>query len=244
MATERDLLRRLRQQPIPTHGVVLLKVHWPSDTPVALDLETGMLTNGQEMYLLEPSGSDKRVLHPGKVIESSADAFAIVLAKPLNVAVGTEMLAFCDVRGKFFQQGAILIEIRADADKTVFAFNRSGEAISAENRQTFRVSVAIAEIYAQIGKQKKCHVVDFSPEGFGAIGSPGFDLGSLQKVSITYDQFSLSADARVQTIKVLPNGKVRYGFLVPKSNIAARITLQKLSASFQRTQLKRLAGAA
>jgi hypothetical protein len=203
-----------------------------------------MLALGQGMFLLVPTGSQKRELHPGKVVESTRESFTIELEKPLDLVVGLETLAFCDVRGKFFQQGATLTEIRTDSEGITYAFNRSTEPVSAENRQTFRVSVAVSDIFAEIGKQKKCHVADFSPEGLAAIASPGFELGSVQKISLAYEQFNIEADARVQTIKVLSNGKVRYGLLIPKSNIAGRSTLQNISASFQRTQLKRLAGAA
>ncbi len=155
-----------------------------------------MLTFGQGMYLLVPTGSDKRVHHPGS------------------------------------------------PTATAYVFKRSSEAVSAEQRQTFRVSVALSDIRAQIGNQKSCHIIDFSPEGFAAIASPGFSLGSMQKIHLTYDKQTITADARVQTIKVMPTGKVRYGFLVPNSNPTARNTLQKISITFQRTQLKRLAGAA
>jgi hypothetical protein len=196
------------------------------------------------MFLLSPSQSEKRVLLPGKVVESTAESFAITLEAPQQFTVGLETLAFCEIRGKFFQQGATLIEVRDQIQPVTFVFNRNGEPVSAEQRQTFRVSAALSEIYAQVGPLRRCQVADISPEGFAVIASPGFAAGILLPVSFTYENFSIKADARVQTIKVLSTGKVRYGLLVPKANVTARNTLQRLSVALQRTQLRRLSGVA
>ena len=203
-----------------------------------------MLNSGQGMFLLVPKASGKPVLVPGKVIDSKTTSFTIQFEEAPSLEVGLESLAYCDVRGKFFQQGATLTEIKTDLPQPAFVFTRVGEPVSAEQRQTFRVSVALSNISAEVAGQRKCQVVDLSPEGLAIITSPGFLPGSVVKVSLSFEEFTIAADARVQTIKVMPTGKVRYGLLVPNVNAAARKTLLKMSMSFQRTQLKRLAGAA
>jgi len=203
-----------------------------------------MLHNDQNMFLLLPGDSEKRVLQPGKVIESSAPSFSIAFDEPIELPVGLDTLAFCEVRGKFFQQGASLVEVREGGPASIYVFNRVGDPVSAEQRQTFRVSVAAAQIYAQLGKQKQCLVVDISPEGLAVIADAGLTLGSMQKISTSYEQNTILADARIQTIKILPSGKARYGLLIPSSDAVARKTLLKTSMDFQRRQLKRLAGAA
>ena len=203
-----------------------------------------MLNAGQGMFLLVPKASGKPVLVPGKVIESKTATFTIQFEEAPKVQVGLETQAYCDVRGKFFQQNATLTEIKTDSAAPAFVFARVGEPVSAEQRQTFRVSVALSNIAAEVGPHKKCQVVDLSPEGLAVIASPGLLPGAGVKVSLAYEQESFVAEARVQTIKVMPTGKVRYGLLVPNVNASARKTLLKMSMSFQRTQLKRLAGAA
>jgi hypothetical protein len=202
-----------------------------------------MLTSGQAMYLLVINGG-KQILQLGKVIQSSRDAFTIHLEEPADLVIGQETLAFCDVHGKFFQQGARLTEIVPDLVGPAYVFSREGDPISAEQRQTFRVSVAVSNLHADIGMQKNCQVVDFSPEGFAAIAAPGFAIGTTHRFLFAHEQFTINAEVRVQTIKVLSSGKVRYGFLIPRSNVSARNTLHRLSIHFQRTQLRRLAGAA
>jgi hypothetical protein len=203
-----------------------------------------MLTSGQGMFLLVPTNSKKPLLVPGKVTESNTSSFAINLDDACDLKAGLETLAYCDVRGKFFQQGATLAEITPTLPKITYVFTRVGEPVSAEQRQTFRVSVALSDINAQVGDRKYCQVVDFSPEGLAIISSPGLVIGATVKVTLNHEEHSLVADARIQTIKVMPTGKVRYGLLVPNTNAGARRTLLRMSMGFQRTQLKRLAGAA
>lgn len=54
----------------------------------------------------------------------------------------------------------------------------------------------------------------------------------------------VESPARVQTVKERPSGEWRYGFLMPRTNLAARNLLQKISVEMQRLRLKRLRGAA
>jgi hypothetical protein len=203
-----------------------------------------MLSSGQAMYLLVPSANNRPVLVPGKVTASSAQSFTVVFDDSCTLTVGMETLAYCDVRGKFFQQGATLTEISEDPSARAYVFKRVGEPVSAEQRQTFRVSIALSDMVAQVNDRKKCQVVDCSAEGLAVITSPGLSLGNMVKIVLLHEDNHLAADARIQTIKVMPTGKVRYGLLVPNTNPAARKTLLKMSMGFQRTQLKRLAGAA
>jgi hypothetical protein len=60
-----------------------------------------MFSSGQRMFLLLPNPSNKRVLIAGKVVETTAETFAITLEVPQELASGMETLAFCEVRGKF-----------------------------------------------------------------------------------------------------------------------------------------------
>ena len=204
-----------------------------------------MLECGQPMFLLVVnSNGEKGILRPGKVIESATETFAAKFDGKMPIAVGLETLVYGDVRGKFFQQGATLLEIQQDGENQTHHFTRSGEPVSAEKRQTFRVSVALAEVQAKLNRQQKCQVVDFSPEGLAIIAAPGLSMGSTVDISLVQDAESLVTTARVQTVRALAGDKMRYGLLVAKKEVNARRTLLKLTMLFQRTQLKRLAGAA
>jgi hypothetical protein len=202
-----------------------------------------MLSVGNAMYLLIPSPSKRRVLHPGKVIESDATSFVAEFEETIAPPVDGDVNAYCEVRGKFFQQGAVVVEIRT-SKPCVIVFRRSGESVSAENRQTYRVSLVTAEFVVDVDKESGCQVVDISPEGFAAIISRKLNLGSLVKIKLNGEGQTFEASARVQTVQERGGGKFRYGFLVPQDNAAARKKMQQISMETQRLQLKRLRGAA
>ena len=202
-----------------------------------------MLLVGNPVFLLIPSPSKKRVLHPGIVIESDSTHFVGQFEDAISPPLDSDVNAFCEVNGKFFQQGAAVSELRPGPGN-VTAFHRVGEIVSAESRQTYRVSVASADFVARIGKRSPCAVIDISPEGFAAIVCDRLNLGSIVQVKLEAEGQTLDTPARIQTLKELPSGEFRYGFLVPQKNIAARKALQIISAQMQRLQLKRLRGAA
>ena len=203
-----------------------------------------MLAAGTDMFLLIPDDSNGRILHPGKVIESDATSFVAQFDTAISPAPASDVNAYGEVRGKFFQQGAKVVEIRQAEPKAVIVFSRFGDPASAENRQTFRVSVVSANIIAKVGKEKNCPVVDVSPEGFGTITKAPFKVGMLVPVEFQHGGHVVSAPARVQTVKPRPDGKFRYGFLAPDKKSEARHSLQQITSIMQRLQLRRLAGAA
>ncbi len=203
-----------------------------------------MLRCGATMYLLIPSADNKKVLHPGKVLEVTAERYVAEFEEALTPAVESDVNSFAENNGKFFQQGAVVAEVRVAGPKPVIAFRRNGEIVSAEQRQIFRVCTVATEIFAKIGNENKCAVVDTSPEGFAAVVKGTCSVGSVVPVLLNYEGQSVSGMARVQTAQVRPDGKTRYGFLVPKTSIDARKALRAVSGLIQRSQLRRLAGAA
>lgn len=203
-----------------------------------------MLATGTPMYLLIPSASNERILHPGKVLAANAQTFEAEFDEAVAPEVGADTVAFGEVRGKFMQQGARVTEVRSDGGKLSFVFQRIGEAVSAEQRQTYRVSSVTTGIVARIGKEERCAVVDISPEGFGAILRQKPEVGSLVNVLLRFWSEDLSDSFRVQTVQTRPDGKFRCGFLAVEKNSPSRRALQKISMTLQRAQLSRLSGAA
>jgi PilZ domain-containing protein len=203
-----------------------------------------MLTSGSAMFLVIPDGSNKRVLHPGKVIESDAMDFVCEFEEAITPVNGSDATAYAEVRGKFMQQGVSVIEVRRTEPTPVIAFRRVGPVAAAESRQTYRVSVAVGDLVATIGGEAGCRLVDVSPTGFGAVLSRDYQIGSSIFVILTHEGRKVGTTARVQAVKQLPNGKFRCGFLPSETNGTAAKMLSQISASAQRAQLRRLAGVA
>lgn len=202
-----------------------------------------MLADGTPFFLLIPDSFKERVLLPGKVIRHDGSTLITELEEPMPLEEGAEVVAFATVRNKFMQQGAVVVAQCNPPTVNTLIFKLVGDAVSAENRQTFRVSVAGANVKATIGQESDCLLCDVSPEGFAAITRSELKIGASIKVSFTFDGQSVSTLARVQTVRIRADGKYRYGFLIAEKVNPARKSLGVISASIQRQQLKRLAAA-
>lgn len=203
-----------------------------------------MLAAGTDIFVLIPNAANTRVLHPGKVLEVDAQHVVAEFDDSITPAAGSEVIVYGNYLGKFYQQGAAVIELRTAGLKPIIGFSRIGDAVSAEQRQIYRVTVALSGIVANLGKERSCQVVDMSPEGFGAISAKEHKLGSTIEIAMVCEGQDITAMARIQTCKKRYDGKFRYGMLIPDRKNPARKSLELASASIQRQQLRRLSGAA
>lgn len=203
-----------------------------------------MFATGSEFFLLLPNATPKRVLHPGRIVSCAGGVFCAELSETLALGEGREVLVFAMVRNKFMQQGAAVVANEETAAPNTLRFTLVGEPVSAESRQTYRVSVALADLLAVVGKEKDCQVVDVSSEGFAVIAKSAFEMGASVKVSFTAEGQTVDGLARVQTVKMRNDGKFRYGFLIADRLSPARKALNAISMAVQRQQLKRLSAAA
>ena len=203
-----------------------------------------MLAAGTSMLLMIPSASNKRVLHPGKVLESNAEKVVCQFEEPITPAEGMDLIAFANIKDKFHQQGVRVIAYRALTETPIIELLRTGEPVSAEQRQTYRVASAAGDVRAKVGKEPSCLVVDISAEGFGAIVSAEYKLGAMVQVLFSLETYTINTAVRVQTVRQRADGQYRCGFLVAEKNNPARRVLQAMSLIMQRRQMRRLAGAA
>ena len=202
-----------------------------------------MLAVGNAVHLLIPSTSKKRILYPGQVIESDPIRFVAKFEDPIAPPVDSDVNAFCEVNGKFFQQGAVVTRNPPRCRKC--------DRLSPQRRTRFRREPPnLSRHRRQRGIHRQgstssaaSSVVDISPEGFASIvdRSAQSRIGHEDQTGLRWPD--VESPARVQSVKELPSGQFRYGLLVPRSNISTRNALQKISADMQRLQLKRLRGA-
>jgi hypothetical protein len=204
-----------------------------------------MFIIGNSLFMLIPNEANERILLPGKVLEHDDQTVVAEFAEPLTLAVGAEVNLYGDFRGRFYQQGAAVIALRQAEPPApavpIVALRKVGEIAAADSRGSYRVSTAALNVYANIGEECSCRVLDISPEGFAAITTRDYPIGSTVRASLVCEGLACSGHARVQTLKVLPNGQHRYGFLAPDSKTSTmRKVLGHITATVQRIQLRRL----
>lgn len=207
-----------------------------------------MFNAGTEVFLLLPTQTKERILQPGIVTDRTAEGFVAELQSAQPPEIGATLLAHCEVNRKFMQQGATVTAVLASEPRPVVAFTLTGEAISADSRASFRVSLAAANLPATIDKDTNCQLLDVSATGFGVFSRSALQPGQTVTATIAYGGQSFSGAARVQSIRETAPGTYRYGLhAIEAKPGAAKNPLQKglvqISAQVQRDQLRRRAGA-
>jgi hypothetical protein len=206
-----------------------------------------MFSAGMTIHLWVPAVHKSRVLIRG-CIDEVGDGGTTVVARfeeQVSPEVNSDVQLYVEFRGKFFQQGARVVEILDAGEQPQLKFTRVGDPVSAESRGSYRVSTAAAQIKAKIAKRAGAFsVVDVSPEGFAIILNDAPLCGSMLEVNWDFEGVKVEGSARVQTIKPLPNGTFRVGLLAADKQSPMRRSLERLSIALQRAQLRRLSGAA
>lgn len=203
-----------------------------------------MLAAGTRMFLAIPGESRERILHPGKVIECDAESFLVEFEEPIAPQPGWTVSAYGELQGKFFKQGASVSAVEQTEPVAIILFGRVGQPVPAESRGTYRVCTVTSGMTASIGDHRDCPVLDISAEGMAAVIRESLSVGKVMSFDLGYEGETFRGTVRVQGVKTLPDGRLRYGLLVMDKSGAARRGLEQLAARIQRTQLRRLAGAA
>lgn len=207
-----------------------------------------MLTQGKSVFILLPGNKKERILHEGTVTECGVDTFVAEFSEPLIIEVGTGVLAHAEAGRKFMQQGATAQVIFSSSPKTIIAFQRNGQPIAADSRQSYRVSLAAQQLPARVNDDDQCKLLDVSATGFGVSSKSMWLVGEIVQATVGYNGMTCSGEARVQSMREFGPGSYRYGLHAieakrgrTKSDL--QLGLMKISLEVQRDQLRRMARA-
>lgn len=132
--------------------------------------------------------------------------------------------------------------------RVIVGFHPTGEPVSAESRQCYRVLTSISsDVSAVIDGQHNCPVLDVSATGFSIMSEAPLRQGQVVRVTLNHEQNDYAGSAVVQSSKELNDGRYRYGLYCAgdeKSNGSLFKGLQQIGTKIQREQIRRLNGAA
>ena len=200
-----------------------------------------MLGVGTPIFIIVPDESKELVFHHGKVLDSDDETFIAEFDHLQSLPVGFSVSAYNEVDGKFYEQKAVITALGRTKPNPVITFQRIGEPVSAERRGSYRVRMLKITLEGRIGEERRCSVMDISPEGFSAITRKAMDIRSSVSVCIEYENHIIEGPVYVQSVSHLHSGKYRCGFLVPERNVKMRRSLERLSSKIQRLHLRSLA---
>jgi hypothetical protein len=207
--------------------------------------ETSMFKTGTYILFQEPT-SETRLLRSSTVTETEDEHFTVEFGEEkIRFEVGQELLCYFDGEREFMQQAVRLVELVAEEPQLVARLATVGDPISAESRQTYRVSTISVDIFAKVGEERGLSVQDVSATGFAVNAKGSYPIGTTFPVSITFEDDMYSGVAAIQSVQQLRPGRIRYGLHALAEDPGAGDLLDGLhqvSLAVRRERLKRNSG--
>ena len=159
------------------------------------------------------------------------------------VEAGQDALVHFNGPRGFMQQPARITLAPEEGGEPVFALESTGEAVSAESREMFRVGVALADYTAMIAGEI-CKLADVSLLGLAFFSDREYKLGEVLETAFNLGDESYEGRCRVKSIKPTAKG-ARYGLLCMNGEGTGNLEagLRKLTMDAQRSQLRRMSRA-
>ncbi len=157
-------------------------------------------------------------------------------------APGDTICFFFDVESRFSQQKARVGRCLVRGSKCIMSVALLDQPVPADNRQSFRVSSATADLCARLNCAQNCPVIDVSFTGFAIVTDAFFEIGDSVTVAISFEGRIYNGEATIKSANPVDGALTRYGLHVPPHRVSTTLQkgLQAVSSSIQRVQLRRL----
>lgn len=202
-----------------------------------------MLKTESNVFFKIPDESEEIALHRAKIMTVKENIYTAELEEEgLELENEMELFIYFEMDRQFRRQAARIGSVIGTNPKTLVEFETTGDPLSAENRQTLRISTVGADLTATFGPEKNCQVVDISPTGFALYSTKNHEIGSQVDAILHFEgegfQGTVSIMAAIQR-----KGEIRYGLHCvdgPKSGSSLKNGLGKITMAVQRQQLARV----
>ena len=209
-----------------------------------------MLKTGSDVLFQEPTCATRRLRRSVVLAVSKEDLTIQFVAEPFAFETAQEVLMYFNGKREFMQQVVRVKEFcepeEGSTDRPTFVVEPVGDSISAESRQTYRVSTLSANLSATVGTESEISVQDLSATGFAVLAAGDYQIGQTIDVEIGHGTQKCHGIASVQSIRQFGPGRIRYGLRAldsdPHTGVFLEV-LQKISLAVQREQLQRSGGA-
>ena len=205
-----------------------------------------MLKHGMKMFLNFPNESKKLILHPGTIKEAGECGYtADIEESNLAVEAGQDVFVYYELNRKLVKQAARIEAAMKNAPALTIGFQVTGDVVSAECREWFRVSTVLNDLTADFGPESDCRLLDVSSVGFAVEATERYEIGNTLPATLHFQGKHFTGEVRVQSVRELDKGRFRYGLHSLTDNSSGGDLCkgqQQISAAVEREQLRRLAG--
>ena len=119
-----------------------------------------------------------------------------------------------------------------------------GDAISAEDREAYRVPCFAADITSNFGNEKSCTVLDVRASGFSVYATKIYSKGARLEAGLRYGEIDVSGPIEIQTVRRIQAGVMRYGVhCIDAPGSTPKAALGRINLEIQREQARRMSGA-
>ncbi len=203
-----------------------------------------MLEPETKIFLNLPEGSQRDILHPARIKKAGERGYTAELEEPDPfLRPGLDLLVYYYLEHRFVKQPAHLDSVMQTGPTPLVGFQTTGEPMSAESRDRFRVSTVLSNLTATVGAETECLLLDISSTGFAVEATQRYELGHVVSVTLRFKGRQFNGKARIQSIRELDMGNIRYGLHAVEDK-ASGGDLQKgqqhISAAIEHEQLRRL----
>ena len=211
-----------------------------------------MLSQGDLIYLQKPVESQQRLLLPMDVIAHEQGKIIIETTSMLDwLNEDGNVLVYFDRGREFLKQSALIeLVIHEEEDQVDgvmrYAVELEGKPVSADSRQTYRVSTVISGRSTIFADEGEVPLVDVSATGFAVISTKKLTIGEMVKTTFKHEGREFCGTASVQSVCQLDAQRHRYGMhCVEKRQPGNSLNqgLMTISMAVQREQLRRLSRA-
>jgi hypothetical protein len=165
-------------------------------------MEPAMLTSETKMFFSIPSESRKLILHPATVREATESGHTAELEESnVPFEAGQDLFVYYERRRKFTKQAARIDAVMQNDPTLVVGFQLTGEPVSAESREWFRVSTVMSGLAADFGPETGCPLLDVSSVGFAVEATQTYKIGDVVTATLRIQDKQFSGKARVQGIR-------------------------------------------
>lgn len=207
---------------------------------------SSMLPTDTEIHIQDPTKAGARVLHRGTVAATTGEVVTAAFGD-VRFALGADqpIALFFEQKRKFVQQSARVAAVLETDPRLVVELVTTGEPVSAEEREFYRISTVSAEVEADVNGEAGCALVDVSSMGFAIIARAIHGPGAVVTSSLRYGGKEHRGTVCVQSVRDIGRGLIRYGLRYLDDEASAgnlKDGLRQVSLAVERAMLQRRSG--
>ena len=199
-----------------------------------------------DIFLRTP---EHETLYPGKVSATTDKGYnAVFEGGAFSLEDGADVLVFYEIDRHFMQQPVQVISVvekkRDDGETRIrLELETTGDPVSAENRECYRVSCYSADVEVQLGEgPERCEVLDLSAVGFAIFSDTEYAVGQTLQATLYHNGTPVHGTALIQSYRAFGK-KNRYGLRAvddARPNARLKKDLSRINLAVQREQAARL----